>query len=207
MCVSKTSVNATAVRQESVDITITPTTTITVHSLLHTYRRNGVVVDLVFPSDNVFNGADTLRRRGVRQHHFSIGVANAVQVGNDLTVLEFGHDLHLFIHVDKATLGLHARFFQSHGGRIGDTSRGHHARIHLERFHVLLGLGVNHFNGNGLDTGNPGRDFRGKHGSLVVNGAVPNEQALGLLGNLAIKRGHDIVHGFNERDFAAQAVE
>ena len=69
----------------------------------------------------------------------------------------------------------------------------------------VLGLGINHLDGDGLFTGNTGSDFRSEDTGTVVNGTLPNQQAFGLFGNLSIKEWHNVVHAFNEGNFTAQS--
>mmetsp|Transcript_18038 Transcript_18038/g.49111 ORF Transcript_18038/g.49111 Transcript_18038/m.49111 type:complete len:326 (-) Transcript_18038:791-1768(-) len=167
--------------------------------------RNGIVVDNVLASDNVFHGRNSLCGSGVSQHHFTIGITNAVHVGNDLAVFSTaGQDLHLFSDGHKPPVGFNTTFFQSHVLCVGNASRGDHAGIHFQCFNVLLGVGINHFDRHGFFSGNSGCDFGCKDGGSVVNGSIPNQESLSQLGNFAIKGGHYHGQGFDKSNFAAE---
>ncbi len=98
---------------------------------------NGIVVDDVFPSANVLDGRDPLSGGGVCQHHLSVGISDAVDVGNDFAVFVFGKDLHFLVDGDESSLGLDAHVFESHVFGVGDASGGYHGGVDFESFDVL----------------------------------------------------------------------
>mmetsp|Transcript_8902 Transcript_8902/g.19933 ORF Transcript_8902/g.19933 Transcript_8902/m.19933 type:complete len:341 (+) Transcript_8902:196-1218(+) len=163
--------------------------------------RNGIVVDGVVSSANVFNGTDSLCRGGMSQHHFTVGVSDAPYVGYDFSVFVFGEDLHLFVDGDKSTLSFNTGLFESHVFGVGDTSSGNHGSIDFEGFDVFLGIGINHLDSNWLHPRNTRRNLTGKHSSPIINRPIPNQQPLGLLRNLPVKRGHNIRQCLNEGNF------
>lgn len=95
------------------------------------------MVDFMGSSNDILNGTNTLGRSRMRQHHFSIGITNAVDVGNDLAALLLGQDLHLFIDSNKAALSLDTALFQTHLGSVGDAARGDHAGVDFESLDVF----------------------------------------------------------------------
>mmetsp|Transcript_3908 Transcript_3908/g.8604 ORF Transcript_3908/g.8604 Transcript_3908/m.8604 type:complete len:341 (-) Transcript_3908:777-1799(-) len=166
--------------------------------------RDGVVVDLVGPAADVLDGADSLGRGGVGKHHLAVGVADAVDAGNDLAVVVFGEDSHLFVDGDEASGGFDAGFFESHVGRVGDAAGGDHGGVDFEGFDMFLGLSINHLDSHRLLPRNPRRNLARKNASPVIDGPLPNQEPLGLLGNLPVEGGHDVGQGLDEGDLAAQ---
>jgi hypothetical protein len=92
---------------------------------------NGIVIDDMGSTDNVFDSANALRRCRVRQHHFAIGIANTVQIWHNAAAW-LGQDLHLFIHGHKAALSLNSSIFQTHVFRVRHATRRHHASVHFQ---------------------------------------------------------------------------
>ena len=142
---------------------------------------DGVMVDLVSAADDVLDGADALGRGGVGKHHLSVGIADAVDVGDDLTVLGLGEDLHLLVDGDEATVGLDAHILEAHVGGVGDAAGGNHGGVDLDGLDVLLGLGVDHLDGDGLLAGDAGSDLGGEDACAVVDGAVTDEETSACL--------------------------
>mmetsp|Transcript_8821 Transcript_8821/g.16859 ORF Transcript_8821/g.16859 Transcript_8821/m.16859 type:complete len:415 (-) Transcript_8821:168-1412(-) len=167
--------------------------------------RDGVVVHNMGSADNVFYGRNTLSRSGMCQHHLSVGVTNAVKVRNDRSTFSVTRqDFHLLGNGNKTTVGFNTHGVKSHASRIGDTSGGDHASIHFDSFDVFLGLGVDHLNSDGLFSWNTWNDLRGKDRGTVVNRTITDQKTLGLLGNLTIKRRHDVIKCLDEGNFRSQ---
>mmetsp|Transcript_18178 Transcript_18178/g.32929 ORF Transcript_18178/g.32929 Transcript_18178/m.32929 type:complete len:248 (-) Transcript_18178:765-1508(-) len=169
-----------------------------------TSSRNGIMVDNVSSSNNVLNSRNSLCGSSMGKHHFSISITDAVHSRNDLTVLKFGKNLHLFVYRHKSTLCFNPHFFQSHIGSIRDTSRSNHGSIDLDRFHVFLCFGINHFDSHWLDSWDSRSNFSSKDSCAVVNRTFSNEQSFGLLGNFAIKRRHEVIESFNKGNFTSK---
>lgn len=159
---------------------------------------DGVVVDLVSAADNVLDSADTLGGGGVGKHHLSVGIADAVDVGDDLTVLGLGKDLHLLVDGDEATVGLDAHVLEAHVGGVGDAASSNHGGIDLDGLDVLLGLGIDHLDGNRLLSGDAGGDLSSEDAGAEVDGTVADEETLGLLGNFTIEGRHEVGEGLDE---------
>mmetsp|Transcript_8339 Transcript_8339/g.15729 ORF Transcript_8339/g.15729 Transcript_8339/m.15729 type:complete len:260 (+) Transcript_8339:492-1271(+) len=169
-----------------------------------TSSGNGHVIDDMFASYNVFNGRNSLSGRSMGKHHLSIGISDAVEVRNELAAFRLGEHLHFIIDGDKATVGFDSHGFQPHIFGIGHTSCGYHGSIHLQGFHVFFGLGINHLNRHRLHSRNSRSHLTCKHTCPIINRPIPNQKPLCQLGNLTIKRGHDIIHGLNERHLRSQ---
>ena len=165
---------------------------------------DGVVVDHVGAAGDILDGADALGGGRVGQHHLSVGIADAVDVGDDLAALGLGQDLHLLIDGDEAAVGLDAHVLEAHVGGVGDAAGGNHGGIDLDGLDVLLGLGVDHLDGNGLLPGDAGGDLGGEDAGAVVDGTVADKDALGLLGNFTIEGGHEVGEGLDEGDLGSE---
>eukprot|EP00968_Pinguiococcus_pyrenoidosus_P024872 scaffold5138_cov251-Pinguiococcus_pyrenoidosus.AAC.9 len=88
--------------------------------------------------------------------------------------------------------------------RVRLAASGDHAGIHLERLDVLLCLGVDHFDGHGLHSGDGRRDLGGEDAGAIVNGPALDQEALRQLRDLAIEGRHDVVEGLDEGDLRSQ---
>mmetsp|Transcript_22935 Transcript_22935/g.40712 ORF Transcript_22935/g.40712 Transcript_22935/m.40712 type:complete len:302 (-) Transcript_22935:510-1415(-) len=167
---------------------------------------DGSMIDNVLPSADVFNGGDTMSRRCMSQHHFSVGITNAVQVGDELSIFVMAAQyLHLLVDIDETSVGFNATSLQSHVASVGDTSGGNHCGIDFDRFYMFFGLGVDHFDSYRLFSWNAGRDFRCEHTSSVINGSITDQETFRLFGNLAIKGRHEIIHGLDEGYFGTKS--
>mmetsp|Transcript_24585 Transcript_24585/g.70161 ORF Transcript_24585/g.70161 Transcript_24585/m.70161 type:complete len:317 (-) Transcript_24585:665-1615(-) len=167
--------------------------------------RDGIVVDGMRTSNNVFNGRNSLSRCGVGKHHLAVSITNAIHVRENLATFVLGKHLHLLIDCHKSTLGFDAHCLQPHVGSVWDTSRCYHCRIHFDGFDMFLGFGVNHLDGDGLYSLDSGRDFSSKDPSTVIDRAVADQHALSLLCNLAVESRHQVWQSFDESDFTAQS--
>mmetsp|Transcript_6439 Transcript_6439/g.15637 ORF Transcript_6439/g.15637 Transcript_6439/m.15637 type:complete len:202 (-) Transcript_6439:694-1299(-) len=170
--------------------------------------RNGVVVDLMGTSANIFNGTDSMRTGSMSQHHLSVCISNAVQVGNEfrgrILRIRATENLHLLINIDKSTEGLNTSFFQSHVCGIRHPSGGHHSSVNLKCFDMFLGLRIDHLDCHRLFSRNSWCDFRGKNACSIINRPITNQQSFSLLGDFSIESRHELVHCLDESHFGSK---
>ena len=87
------------------------------------------------------------------------------------------------------------------GARAGELRRRGGAS---HRLGVLLGVGIDHLDRDGLDARDARGHLRGEDAGVVVNRAGSDEHALGHLSNLLVKASHDARQGLDERDLSAE---
>mmetsp|Transcript_29036 Transcript_29036/g.29414 ORF Transcript_29036/g.29414 Transcript_29036/m.29414 type:complete len:238 (+) Transcript_29036:512-1225(+) len=156
-----------------------------------TRRRNRIVIDHVIPSDNILHSRNSLRGRGVGEHHLAVGVPDAVHVGDDGGILVGDLDAHVVVNRDESAGGGDSGVFEAHVGRIRDSAGGYHGCVYLNGFHVFFGGSINHFNSNRFLPRNTRSNLTGKHIQSKINSSRLDQHPLGLLGNLPIKRRHE----------------
>ena len=68
------------------------------HTHTHTHTQAHTVVNSVRTATDILNRRDTLGGRGVGEHHLTVGVANAPQIGHHCAARLVEH-LHLLVHL------------------------------------------------------------------------------------------------------------
>mmetsp|Transcript_8554 Transcript_8554/g.28028 ORF Transcript_8554/g.28028 Transcript_8554/m.28028 type:complete len:488 (+) Transcript_8554:375-1838(+) len=164
---------------------------------------DGLVVDDVVPSADVLDGGDALGGGGMGEHLNAIGVADTVQVRDDVAVGTRLH-AHGLVDLDDAPDEFDALVFEFEGLRIGDAARRDEARVHFEGLDGFLRLGVDRFDDHGPLASLPGRHLRREDARAVVDAPGRQEQALGQTGNFTVEGRHQVVHRLDERHLRAQ---
>ena len=104
-----------------------------------------------------------LSRSCVGKHELAVGVTNAVYVRDDGASLLVEHS-HVVIHLHEAALRLNAGSVKAEAVGVGHTASSYETGIDFKGFYVLLGLGVDHLDGDGLDPGDAGGDLGAESG-------------------------------------------
>mmetsp|Transcript_56891 Transcript_56891/g.66498 ORF Transcript_56891/g.66498 Transcript_56891/m.66498 type:complete len:238 (+) Transcript_56891:513-1226(+) len=152
---------------------------------------DGVVVHHVIPTHNILHRRNSLRGRGVGEHHLAVGVPDAVHVGDDGGIIVGDLDAHVVVDRDESAGGGDSGLFKTHVGRVGDSAGGYHGCVYLDGFHVFFGGSINHFNSNRFLPRNTRSNLTGKHIQSKINSSRLDQHPLRLLGNLPIKGRHE----------------
>mmetsp|Transcript_26979 Transcript_26979/g.88216 ORF Transcript_26979/g.88216 Transcript_26979/m.88216 type:complete len:266 (+) Transcript_26979:113-910(+) len=163
---------------------------------------DGVVVDCVRMPADVLDGRDSLSRRSMCQHHLAIGIADAVEVGDDASSLLVQH-LHLLVHLHKPANCLDPHVLKPQGLRVGDTTCAHESSVHVERRvgNLLLGLSVHELDLDRLLARLARHNLGSKDAGVAVDLARLNQHAVSDASDLRVEGGHESVHGLDESDF------
>mmetsp|Transcript_33309 Transcript_33309/g.68772 ORF Transcript_33309/g.68772 Transcript_33309/m.68772 type:complete len:365 (+) Transcript_33309:716-1810(+) len=139
------------------------------------------------------------------KHHFAVGVADAVQVRHHGAV-RLVEDLHLLVHLHKATVGLNAMLLQLQPLRVRHTPSAHESSVDEEGAvrHFLLRLRVDQLDLHGLLSRLPRHHLSGKHAGVTVNLPRLDQHPVRHPADLGVEGGHERVHRLDERDLRAQ---
>mmetsp|Transcript_34279 Transcript_34279/g.79203 ORF Transcript_34279/g.79203 Transcript_34279/m.79203 type:complete len:415 (+) Transcript_34279:131-1375(+) len=169
-------------------------------------RRDGIVVNSVFPAAYVFDGGDALGGGSVSEHHLAVGVSDAVEVGHDLAgVAVFSENAHVFVYSNEAARGGDSGSLEAHFGGVGNAAGGDHGCVDLEGLHVFLGVGIDHLDCDWSLSWNSGCDLTSKDSRSKIDRTGTNKHPLRLFGDLPVKRGHDHWQGLDERHLRSQS--